>query len=100
MTEEIFHSPNFKKSLGYSDDYEVSYEEVLKMINPQDVLSGKALINSLIARKSEEKFAGYVTYTTKDKKELKVFRTGSIFYKDNKPLVVLGTHKIVSMDDK
>lgn len=94
QTNEVYYSNNFCKTLGYNygelgtgfDGFNLGDEEHMSI--------GMKMINDLIANHSIEPFINDITYKTKSNGYVNIQCIGAVFYKDNLPYIILGTHKV------
>lgn len=92
--EQVYYSPKFCASLGFNyNDFGNSFEG-FNHSNNEELLTGLKMIDELITNKSNECFINNVTYYNKDNKSVNVICSGTVFYKDNEPTYILGTHKV------
>ena len=93
-TNEVYYSPLFCTSLGFDyGDFGTSLEGFYN--SDEEMLSkGMKMIGKLIDEHSHGCFVNDVIYYSKDDKEVMVECSGTVFYKEDKPIYVLGTHKI------
>lgn len=95
-TNEVFYSFGFCEALGYQYGELGNGFDGFDRGNDQDMARGMEMINKLIDKQSIDPFINNIRYTTKSGNEIKVDCVGSVFYKEGKPYLILGTHKIIN----
>lgn len=94
-TGKVFYSYGFCEALGFE------YGELgdgfggFDIGDKDDMDRGMGMIQNLIDKKSIDPFINRITYKTKSNNHIDVECGGSVFYKDDKPYIILGTHKII-----
>lgn len=93
-TNEVYYSPKFYEVLGYKfGDFGNGFKG-FELSNKEHLDRGIDLIKELIINKSELIFINNIDYKKKDGSILNVICSGTIFYKNNAPKYILGTHKL------
>jgi hypothetical protein len=94
-TNEVFYSFGFCEALEYQYGQLGNGFEGFDRGDQKDMAKGIEMINKLIDKQSIDPFINRIKYTTKSNKEINVNCVGSVFYKEGKPYLILGTHKIL-----
>jgi len=93
-TNEVFVSPKFCNVLGFNYGELPKDVSVFDRADKAKFAVGYNKIMELIEDKSEGTFINEITYKSKENKDVKIICSGTIFYKENKPFYLLGTHKL------
>ncbi len=90
----VFYSENFCKVLGFEvDDFGNDFTG-FNLADKQQFDFGCDMINKLIEEKSNELFTNKIEYKNKKNDKINIVCSGTVFFKDGKPLCILGTHKL------
>lgn len=92
---KVYYSPKFCNVLGY--DYN-EFKDGFDGFNRGDAEQmqyGMMLINDLIKAKSQDSFINKIDFQKKDLSMIQIECSGTVFYKFDKPYLILGTHKIL-----
>jgi len=94
-SNEVYASPKFCKSLGY--DYEELGNDfnVFNIADKSELKIGVDKIKELIGLKSNDTFVNDIHFTKKDGTKILIECNGKVFYREDNPYVILGTHKIL-----
>ena len=93
-TNEVFVSPKFCNVLGFEYGELPKDASVFDIADKEQFAVGYNEINNLIEAKSEGTFINEIKYKSKENIDVDILCSGTIFYKDNKPFYILGTHKL------
>jgi hypothetical protein len=93
----MYYSPKFKASFGFDecDEFAPEYSTFTQYANQEDLEKNETLIREVIAAKSEQCFTNKVRYTTRYGLNFTVNCSGTVLYKNNTPIIVLGSHEII-----
>lgn len=96
QTNEVYYSDGFCKSLGFGYMELGNGFDGFDFGNKDEMSIGLTMIENLISKNSIEPFINMITYKTKHNQNKLIKCVGSVFYKEGKPLYILGTHTIKS----
>jgi hypothetical protein len=92
-TNECYYSEKLINSLGYNRcDVQNNTNFFYKVADNEHLNEGFKMIDELVLNKSELSFINDLNYTHKNGSIIKVECSGTVFYKFNEPIIVLGTH--------
>lgn len=95
QTNEVYYSEAFCESLGYNYGELGTGFSGFDLGNKEQMEAGMEMIKYLISIKSIGPFVNNITFTSKSKKQVPVECVGAVFYKNNDPYIVFGTHKLL-----
>jgi hypothetical protein len=94
-TNEVYYSKKFCNALGFDyNDFGIGFNGFY-LVDKEQLEAGLQMVNDLIVNKSNDIFKNELLYKTKMNTEIKIMCIGTVFYKENEPFYILGTHKIV-----
>ena len=94
-TNDVYYSPIFCETLGFEYGHWGNTFDGFNQGNKEDFATGVDMINKLIEKGDNGCFVNKIRFTKKDGTEINILCTGTIFFKNGKPDIVLGTHGIL-----